>query len=286
MRIRLRIKAPTVEDTQANKRQRFLFKLNKKSDKVRRQEIVDAKTAAFAKLPPLHADKSLVLNKSGDLRGLHMREIEGEELSDRMKRVRAMRRFYNKQMPVQQCNGCAFSAACPQYKAGFECAFLPYLNSHKIDTLDDVRHYMREMAAASMRRAHWLVTTETLSGGAPSLENSEAMGMAFNQLKELHTIESKSDDDLEIEIDGGIIGQIFGGLKHLVEDTKLAHAKPLEAVIVQEQDEQKFLSDGEDHSADVNHDLLNEFSKAQLLSRTIQPAGSAGMIEVSNGKIV
>jgi hypothetical protein len=285
--VKIRLRAPSsdsVSDFQASKRQKLIIRLNSQSDKTRRLQL---KEKAIARLPESeNKSKSLVLNSAGNKRGLHMREEDEEEASERMKKVRAMRRFYNKQLPVLQCNGCAYSAQCPQYRAGYECAFLPILNSHKIDSISDLIHYMRELTAANMRRVQLGLTMETMSGGAPSLENSEALAMAFTQLKELHTIATKHDAEVEIETDdSSIIGQIFGGLKNLIRDTKQANAKPIEVAPTEKQISDRrdilALTDSTDHSADVNTELLQEFSRDQILSRTRKKEAPGPVIEVS-----
>jgi hypothetical protein len=289
VKIRLRARGPisdSISDFQATKRRKLIIKLHSKSDKERKLQL---KAEAIARLPDKYSngkEKSLVLNSSGNKRGLHMRKEEPEEASKRMKKIRAMRRFYNKQMPVLQCNGCAYSAQCPQYRAGYECAFLPMLNAHKIDSIPDLIHYMRELVGANMRRTHLGLTMETMSGGKPSLENSEALQMAFMQLKELHQIATKHDAEVEIETDdSSIIGQIFGDLKNLIQDTREANDEPINVAPVEKQlasADVLALTDKEDHSADVNTELLREFSRDQILSRTRKKSGSESpVIEVT-----
>src|SRR5690606_22368186 len=79
---------------------------------------------------------ALGVNAAGDKRGLHQRE--NPPSSEHMKKIRAMRKFYGKQMPVPVCNSCAFSTNCPQFKPNYECAFTPFLHSHSVRSTDDL----------------------------------------------------------------------------------------------------------------------------------------------------
>lgn len=170
------------------------------------------------------------VNRVGTRTGMHMRE--NPPSSESMKKLRAMRRMYNKQMPVLQCSGCAFSQQCPQYKAGYQCAYLPFLNSHNIRTADDLLDEMQNMATTAVRRAHLQTIMETLTGGMPSSEVSESHAMAFSQLKMLHeAMQEQNKTSLEIESeDGSLIGKLFGDISSLVADTAHQRANVVNVV--------------------------------------------------------
>lgn len=206
------------ENRDAKRSRKFRLRLTKNSEQVRKQQLKpDA-------LVPSKPGVRLSVNVSGNLRGLN-----NADNSAHMSKVRAMRRFYNKQMPVLQCANCAFASSCPQFKAGYECAFLPFLNAHKIETEDDLIGYMKELLGANMRRVHLTTIMETLGGGQPSLETSEALNLSFMQLAKLHELTSKQVSvSAELDEAGTIIGKLFGGLGNLIEDTKQSVAHPIE----------------------------------------------------------
>lgn len=212
-------------------------------------------------------NKSLIkVNVSGNLRGMH--NYHNPPDSEKMRKIRAMRRFYNKQMPVLQCSGCAYANVCPQFKAGYECAFLPFLNAHKVESEKDLVEYMKELLGAQMRRTHQALLMETLAGGAPSLETSEALNLAFMQLNTLHTKMADADKaNISIETnDSSIISKIFGDLTSLKNQTKAAQAKPIEVSPVIQSisnsvDSPLLL---EDRKADVNDALILEHTKEEL----------------------
>ena len=193
-------------------------KLKAHSNKVRSKELSDDKKAASAANNPT---TTLKLNVKGDLRGMHMAKNPPD--SDHMRKVRAMRNFYNKQMPVLQCSHCSFSTQCPKFKAGFECAFLPFLNSHKVESTEDLKQYGKMLVESNMRRVHMSLMMESMTGGAPTLETTESLNLAFQQVMQLdERLDSQSELTLETD-DQSIIGKLFGTIDELVDDTTGCH---------------------------------------------------------------
>lgn len=205
------------------------------------------------------------LNKAGNLKGMH---ASGD--SEGMARIRGMRKLYNKQMPVPQCNNCAFSQTCPKFRAGFECAFLPFLGSHDVQTPEDLMHYMRDLISANFRRAQMATALETLSGGAPSLELSESLMMLFNMSKEL--FELMKDDDstgtLDVETnDKTVIGRLFGGMNNLLGETRDAISSPLDStpLAIEDQEATERMKDGlENADMFVNTEAMADADKIEL----------------------
>ena len=168
-------------------------------------------------------------------------------------------------MPVLQCSQCAFATSCTQFKAGYECAYLPYLNSHKIESEQDLMESMKNLCEASLSRTHRQAMMETLTGGMPTLETAEALNMTFMQLKELHQtmVDSNAEISLETE-DDTIIGKLFGGLGNLIEDTAKSHAVPMQVAPVLHGTEESALLAETKSQADVNLDLIREFSRSEV----------------------
>jgi hypothetical protein len=225
------------------------------------------------KRPPLQltdsedeSDKGL--NASGNKRGMHA-------TSESMRKIRAMRRIYrNKQLPVLQCSSCAYAQNCPSYKAGYECAYLPFLNAHSIDNEKDIVFYMRELISAKIRRIHIATMMETMSGATPSLELSESMQMAVDSLMKLHErMQETEENEASFEGDASIVGKLFGNISNLLADTKQAQLEYSEVVPVPN----IVRKDGHDSVIDidvekieevrpsnVNHALADEFEKDEL----------------------
>lgn len=251
--------------------------LAKVSQRVRRKQsaarpakriVAEASTPS---VPSKGTKVSVKLNVSGNLRGMH-NSLNPPD-SEHMKRIRAMRRFYNKQMPVLQCNGCNFASTCPKFKAGYECAFLPFLNSHRVTNTVDLVEYMKELCGVNMRRAHLMTLMETLSGSAPSLETTEALAISFEQLKKLHeTISATGELQASVESDdSGIVGRLFGGLGNLMDSTRKAQENPIDVLSVVSSQPTKpeaelLLEDKKKN--DINFDLVREHTKDELEQAT------------------
>lgn len=193
-----------------------------------------------AELATTSSDQKVLALKSDDNGTLVADPVAQQAMAAKMEKIRKARRFSGKHMPVLQCNACSMSRVCPKFKAGFECAFLPFLNSHRVETPTDLVHYMKEVVGMNMKRAHLMTMIETANGGMPSLETSEALGLAFQQLTKLHEVMT-DQGSIEVSLDtndGSIVGSLFGGLKAIMADTaamkeqqaELASAIPLPAI--------------------------------------------------------
>ncbi len=253
---RTRLKIKNVKDSDSTKHTRIKLKMHRKAKNFAKREEHSQMLAVK------ETNAALGLNKSGNRTGMANSDPE------KMRKVRALRRFYGKKMPNMQCSNCKFSATCPQYKAGYECAFTPMLKSHRIESEEDLVDYMRELVGANMRRAHQGLIMETLAGGDPSLETSEALNLAFGQLTKLFDLQRDADSvDVEIESnDSSIIGRVFGGLDELVDETE-------QAKVLEESDYDLRLEDSDNESIvkdDFQNDLAMEFQQIQSTRSTEQ----------------
>lgn len=157
----------------------------------------------------------LPLNKAGNRRGMHNAKVVP---------IQGERRFWNKHMPRLACDNCAFVAQCPQYRAGHECSFLPFLHGHSITNERDLIEYAKQLAAENMRRVHQGMMMETMTGAAPSSEMSEQLSMAINDLMKLHQriTDTKVQGSLTVSKGGGVVAQLFGSMDDLMEHVDTA----------------------------------------------------------------
>jgi len=163
-------------------------------------------------------DDETQLNKRGDKRGMHLKD--NPRGSEFYKKIRAMRKIYNKQMPVLACNACSFSASCPKYRAGYECFYVPFLRSHNVTDERSLLDEMKNLVSSNMSRLHLAKTFETLGGGSPSLEVTEASSLIFNQMKDLYELMTDiEEEEAEFE-ENSIIGQLFGNIDLLAAHTE------------------------------------------------------------------
>lgn len=149
-------------------------------------------------------------------------------------KLRAMQSFTNKQMPTMVCSNCAFSNQCPQYKPDHVCYYTPFLNSHKIETVDDILNYAKQVATQSVRRVHMMQIIESFRSGVPTSDTTEAMQLAFSQLTELEKRITEreqmeaEENEIEVEADGSLLGQLFSGLDSLKDKTAKARSAPID----------------------------------------------------------
>lgn len=268
MRIsRLKVKHVSSDERDDTKRTKLRMKLRRSSLKTRQEELGDRTPRKDQPLAPLA--EGAVTNRNGNQRGMHNAgDVE------RMRKVRAMRNFYGPKMPKMQCNTCQVSSVCPQYRAGYECAFLPFLKAHRIEDESDLVEYMKNLLGANMRRIHVSTLMETASGAAPSLELSEQLNLAFSQLKQLTDLMREGDGELEFETnDESIIKQIFGGLGDLMdstdEDITSGHDDSMVDGLTDD------FIDAHDENVDVNESLINDHER---FSESLEVGTSKGVV--------
>jgi hypothetical protein len=223
--------------------------LNRESERVAEAEYLPAES-------PKGGTK-VTLNISGNRRGMH--NAENPPDSETMRNRRAMRRLWNKKMPALQCSGCKFSAQCPQYKAGYECAYLPFLNSHKIDSEEDLLFYGKELLTLGLQRAQLSVIMERMTGAEPTLENTEQLAYLFNSMMTfLDKMQKANQMSITVETgDSSIIGRLFGSIDSLVGATTEAKEKPIDVSFAPtESAEQLQITEGDG----ADQELLKEWA--------------------------
>jgi hypothetical protein len=228
--------------------------LVKRSEKEHRQELTGGNTKV--KL-------SMNLNALGDRRGMNM--VENPPDSETMRKRRLMRKIWNPRMPSLNCSNCQMSAQCEQFKAGYVCAFEPFLQSHTIDSEEDLMFYAKEMLQEGIKRAQLTIIFEKMAGGKPSLETTESLAYLFDQLVRLH--ERMSDmNKVSIEVeskDSSIVHRLFGNIETLVNNTRDAKEKPIDVITVSGEtklQERDMLQLPERTSHTVNEDLVRDLA--------------------------
>lgn len=225
-------------------------------------------------LPVEALDKSLALKSDGRMTNGRK---DNPPSSEEMQRVRSMRKFYGRHMPVPQCSTCAFSTNCPHFKADFECAFIPFLNSHKVETVEDLMVAMENMLESNTQRLHLATIFERIGGGAPSTELSESYAMLFQQLQQLHEIK-KTGGLRAPSAHNSVIVQLFGDVGMLVRSTAHHHKEIAEAPIdiptETDSGHQLELTEAS-KAAPVSEELLEDFRASSRETAEAQPSAPA-----------
>ena len=176
-----------------------------------------------------------------------------------------MRRLYNQQMTVMRCDGCALSNVCPSFQAGYECAFLPFFNAHGVKSEQDVTYYMQELLSANMRRVHVGTMVETLSGGKPTPELTEAMNMVFFQAAKLQELTNKAEATVSVETDdASVIGRLFGDMQSLLGATIESSKEEVDALPIPTSEDDKQADIEGFNEKDVDTLLLREHASDEL----------------------
>lgn len=198
--------------------------LLKRSEHIAREEASQKASVVPLKrvdAPQRHGRITIKTNKIGDFRGKNPASHFDSETA---RLARAKRKIYNKKMPVLACNSCVYSANCPEFKAGYVCAYNELINSHSLETLEEQHEALKNIALAGMRRFHLATAMETLSGAPPSLELTETSALIFGMVKQ-YTETLNGTTEVTIE-EGGVIGELFGGLGNLLGETTKAIENP------------------------------------------------------------
>lgn len=207
--------------TDAAKKEAIATRLNIVSQRARTAQL-SGQTTPEPPAPQSAPNVKLTIKKKGCLT-LNGKGAQLPALPDEDRKWRA-RSFNGRHLPLLQCNVCSLSRVCPKFKAGYECAYVPLLNSHEVHNTDDLLKYMKLMCGNQMKRVQLMNIHEAATGSMPSVETTEAMSMAFQQLKELHKLITENEGEATIEVEGSatVIGQIFSGMRmeHAVQETE------------------------------------------------------------------
>ena len=214
--------------------------------------------------------------------------------SEHMSKIRQMRKVYNKQMPKLACNNCSFQGSCPKFRAGYECAFIPFLQSHEVKNEKDLMAELKNVVTANVQRMHLAATFETLGGGSPSMEVTEQMNGVFNQMKELYTLMMDTEEsETELSNEETIVGQLFGDLSSLVGSVSEAQEE-IDSIsdteqFTEESDDNSVTLDGETFDIDSNQQnektLIDDYSKEQLES-SVKSDSSVDKIDDTDKSLV
>lgn len=159
-----------------------------------------------------------------------VRDANGRFLKGQ-KQVLKPKKLYSNKYPKMSCDTCINAQRCPEYKAGYVCAYNKMFE--RFDTRDtaDVIQAMQGIVDFSLVRLQRGMMTETMNGGIPDPNVSNMMNQTMGLLTQLQRMYAsgsqeiirqtkvvKSDGTQETTTQvsnpqaGGILSQIFGNL--------------------------------------------------------------------------
>lgn len=141
------------------------------------------------------------------------------------------KKLYSNKYPKMACDSCINAQKCPEYKAGYACAYNKMFERYNTRDMGDIVQAMQGITEFSLVRLQRGMLTETMEGGLPdpnvTAMMNQTMGL-LNQLKNMYECGSqeiirqtkimRADGTQEMTTQvsnpqrGGILSQIFGNI--------------------------------------------------------------------------
>lgn len=147
------------------------------------------------------------------------------------KQVARPKQLNSKKFPKLACDTCFNAQKCPQYKAGYVCAYSKMFQRYDTRDMGDVIQAMQGIASYSMERLQRAMMTEILEGGLPDPNVSQLMNQSTQLLGNLQKmyefggqevlrqtkiLRSDGSQETTTQISnpqqGGILERIFGSM--------------------------------------------------------------------------
>lgn len=165
-----------------------------------------------------------------------VRDEKGHFLKGQRKVARPKKMYSNK-YPKMACDMCINAQTCPEYKAGYVCAYNKMFERYNTRDMGDIVQAMQGIANYSLVRLQRAMINETMNGGLPdpavSSLMTQAMGL-MTQMQRLYETGSqevirqtkvlRSDGTQETTTQvsnpqaGGILEKIFGDMSSKDDD--------------------------------------------------------------------
>lgn len=173
-----------------------------------------------------------------------VRDADGKFLKGQRK-VLKPKKMFSKKFPKLACDTCYAAQKCPEYKAGYACAYNKIFDKFETRNMEDIIQAMQGIADFSLSRLQKVMMFEILDGGLPSADTTQLINQTMgilNNMKNIYESGSvevirqtnilRSDGTRESTMSihnpssGGILEKIFGNLTPSdepdEEDEKLA----------------------------------------------------------------
>lgn len=113
-----------------------------------------------------------------------VRDENGRFLKGQRK-VLKPKKLYSKKYPKLACDMCANAQVCPQYKAGYVCAFNKMFDRYNTRDMGDVIQAMQGITDLSMQRLQRAMIGETMNGGIPDPNVTQLMNQSMGLLSQM-----------------------------------------------------------------------------------------------------
>ena len=148
------------------------------------------------------------------------------------------KKLYSSKFPKLACDNCINAQKCPEYKAGYVCAYNKMFDRYNTRDMGDIIQAMQGITDFSMQRLQRAMVTEMLNGMPdPNVSNlmNQSMGLlerlqrmyecgSQEVLRQTHIMRADGTQETTTQVSnpqsGGILEKIFGGMGSNTEDTK------------------------------------------------------------------
>ena len=159
-----------------------------------------------------------------------VRDANGRFLKGQ-KQVLKPKKLYSNKYPKMSCDACINAQRCPEYKAGYVCAYNKMFERYNTRDMVDVIQAMQGIVDFSLVRLQRGMMTETMNGGIPDPAVSNMMNQTMGLLTQLQrmyecgsqevirqtkVVRSDGTQETTTQVSnpqaGGVLSQIFGNL--------------------------------------------------------------------------
>lgn len=128
-----------------------------------------------------------------------------------IKTIKKQKKLSSKALPRQSCDRCVNALNCPEYQAGYICAYDEMFRRFNTRDPEDVMQGLTAIADLSMERAMKAYMQETLMGGVPTKATSSALRDAWDYLSKLKDLSNEVNGNpvvvSQTKIRGGVVEQ-------------------------------------------------------------------------------
>lgn len=168
-------------------------------------------------------------------------------------RVRKPKKLYSDKYPKFACDTCYAAAKCPEYKAGYACAYNKMFNRFDTRNMTDIIEAMQGMVSHNLARMQRAMIIETMTGitdgnvtsfinqNMALLSNLQKMyeSSSAEVLRQTRVVRSDGSEEHTTEItnpqSGGILEKLFSNISSEKEEPK--NDKPQEDMVNTEAEE-------------------------------------------------
>lgn len=147
------------------------------------------------------------------------------------KQVLKPKKLYSNKYPKMACDSCVNAQKCPDYKAGYACAYNKMFERFNTRDMGDIIQAMQGIVDFSMIRLQRGMLTETMNGGIPDPSVTGMMNQTMGYLAQLQrmyengnqavikqtkVLRADGTQEMTTQVtnpqSGGILEKIFGGM--------------------------------------------------------------------------